>query len=223
LRRRMIKVVLERVRGYRLLREQLSAQYTHTYGLFRYFYLALGKYLVEANIIDDPGDVFYLTDNEVSQWLSGKATAVDYREEIARHKADMEKCQTIALPTIIYGDEEPPVFDQSNERLVGVTTSLGYYTGPARVVKGIADFGKVQRGDVLVIPYSDVGWAPLFALAGALVSESGGLLSHSSIIAREYGIPAVVSVNGAMNLNDNCIVTVDGHKGEVILHPNSIA
>jgi phosphoenolpyruvate synthase/pyruvate phosphate dikinase len=223
LRRRMIKVVLERVRGYRLLREQLSAQYTHTYGLFRYFYLAMAKYLVEGNIIDNPSDVFYLTDSEVRQWLNRQVTTMDYREEVARHKADMEKCQDIALPSIIYGDEEPPVFDQSSERLMGVATSLGHYTGPAKVVKGIADFGKVQRGDVLVIPYSDVGWAPLFALAGALVSESGGLLSHSSIIAREYGIPAVVSVNGAMNLNDNCIVTVDGHKGEVILHPNSVA
>jgi phosphohistidine swiveling domain-containing protein len=71
---------------------------------------------------------------------------------------------------------------------------------------------------VLVIPYSDVGWSPLFARAGAVVAESGGLLSHSSIIAREYGIPAVVSVDGAMTLLDRMRVTVDGHKGEIILH-----
>jgi pyruvate,water dikinase len=74
---------------------------------------------------------------------------------------------------------------------------------------------------VLVIPYSEVSWSPLFARAGAVVAESGGLLSHSSIIAREYNIPAVVSVEGATRLEDDVIVTVDGHKGEVIIHKTS--
>jgi pyruvate,water dikinase len=95
---------------------------------------------------------------------------------------------------------------------------MGRYTGPVRVARGIQDFSKVERGDVLVIPYSDVGWSPLFARVGAVIAESGGLLSHSSIIAREYGIPAVVSVNGAMNLRDHTLVTVNGYTGEIILH-----
>ena len=70
------------------------------------------------------------------------------------------------------------------------------------MVRGLRDFDRVQPGDVLVIPYSDVGWTPLFARAGAVVAESGGMLSHSSIVAREYQIPAVVSVPGAMRLQD---------------------
>jgi pyruvate,water dikinase len=78
--------------------------------------------------------------------------------------------------------------------------------------------GKVQAGDVLVIPYSDVGWTPLFTKAGAVVAESGGILSHSSIIAREYGIPAVVSVPGACQLADDTLITVDGYRGEIIVH-----
>jgi pyruvate,water dikinase len=76
----------------------------------------------------------------------------------------------------------------------------------------------LEAGDVLVIPYSDVGWTPLFAKAGAVVAESGGILSHSSIVAREYNIPAVVSVSGACRLLDDTVVTVDGYRGEVILH-----
>lgn len=67
----------------------------------------------------------------------------------------------------------------------------------------------------MVIPYSDVGWTPFFHLAGAVVSESGGMLSHSSIIAREYGIPAVVSVAGAMRLRDGVLLDVDGFMGKV--------
>ena len=76
----------------------------------------------------------------------------------------------------------------------------------------------MDQGDVLVVPYSDVGWTPLFARAGGVIAESGGMLSHSSIIAREYHIPAVVSVAGATLLRDNTLVTVDGYKGEVLIH-----
>lgn len=219
LRRPMVKIFFERVRAYRLLREQLSAQYTYTYGLFRYYYLAMGENLAKRGTIDTPSDIFYLPDQDVRQLLTGQAQGSDIRAAIAQHKENMAKFRDITLPNVIYGEKEPPVIERNVVRLYGLTTSLGCYTGPARVVKGISDFGKVLQGDVLVIPYSDVGWSPLFARAGAVVAESGGLLSHSSIIAREYGIPAVVSVIGAMDLRDNMHVTVDGHKGEVIIHP----
>jgi pyruvate,water dikinase len=70
----------------------------------------------------------------------------------------------------------------------------------------------------LDIPYSDVGWTPLLAKAGAVVAASGGILSHSSIVAREYGIPAVVSVPGACQLADDIPVTVNGHGGRITVH-----
>jgi phosphohistidine swiveling domain-containing protein len=85
-------------------------------------------------------------------------------------------------------------------------------------VHGLRDFDKLQPGDVLVIPFSDVGWTPLFTKAGAVIAESGGILSHSSIVAREYNIPAVVSVPGACQLADDTIVTVDGYRGEIVIH-----
>jgi len=102
--------------------------------------------------------------------------------------------------------------------LSGTPTSRGYYQGAARVVRGIKDFEKVQTGDVLIVPFSDVGWTPLFSRAGAVIAESGGMLSHSSIVAREYDIPAVVSVSGACQIADGKLVTVDGYRGEVTIH-----
>jgi pyruvate,water dikinase len=85
----------------------------------------------------------------------------------------------------------------------------------------VRDFAKLESGDVLVIPYSDVSWTPLFSKAGAVVAESGGILSHSSIIAREYGLPAIVSVNNATRqLQDDMIVTVDGYHGTITLPDN---
>jgi pyruvate,water dikinase len=83
------------------------------------------------------------------------------------------------------------------------------------VVSGVSEAGRVQPGDVLIIPYSDVGWTPMLARAGAIVAESGGLLSHSSIVAREFAIPCVVSVAGATRIPDGSVVRVDGFTGEV--------
>jgi pyruvate,water dikinase len=130
----------------------------------------------------------------------------------------METYQNISLPTIIFGEELPPLDNISSDILIGVPTSGGVYKGKVRVVAGLKDRNKVQDGDVLVVPYSDVSWTPLFRQAGAVIAESGGLLSHSSIIAREYNIPAVVNVSGATRLADETIVTVDGHNGKVFIH-----
>jgi phosphohistidine swiveling domain-containing protein len=202
-----------------VLRERLGSHYTFTYGLFRYYYLAMAEHLVKQGLIDTSVDVFYLPVETVHHLLLGGDSNINLRAEIIRHKAAMEMFKEVSLPNVIYGEEEPPVVDESSERLYGLATSLGHYTGPARVVHGLTDYNKVREGDVLIIPYSDVGWTPLFAHVKAVVAESGGLLSHSSIIAREYGIPAVVSVNGAMKLIDDTLITVDGHKGEVVIHP----
>jgi pyruvate,water dikinase len=142
----------------------------------------------------------------------------DYAQRVAQRQREMDEYRHAAIPETIYGDQPPPLTLHTGNRLSGVATSRGYYTGPARVVQGMGDFGKVQPGDVLVIPFSDVGWTPLFTKAGAVIAESGGILSHSSIVAREYNIPAVVSVNAACQLADNTRVSVDGYKGEVLVH-----
>jgi pyruvate,water dikinase len=213
-----IKLFYKRAREFRLLREQVSGLYTYGYGLFRYYFLALGKHFVQRDLIDSPDDIFYLTYTQVRDLVHGRRSYEDLRLEIACHKADMERYRDIPVPTVIYGDTIPPVREPDMDVLSGIPTSIGCHTGQVKVVRGIHDFPKVLQGDVLVIPYSDVGWTPLFARAGAVVAESGGLLSHSSIVAREYNIPAVVSVEGATLLQDETLVTVDGHKGEVLIH-----
>ncbi len=218
----MTRALYKRAREFRYLRERVSSLYTFGYGLFRYYYLAIGKILVRRGWLDDPADIFYLTDAEVKTAVVIDPPSADYRLIVEQHKKDIERYRNIPLPPIIYGDEPPPIQDPTLQKLVGIPTSLGHYTGNVAVVRGIQDFPKVKQGNVLVIPYSDVGWSPLFARAGAVVSESGGLLSHSSIIAREYNIPAIVSVDGAMRLQDQTLVTVNGHTGDVIIHADEI-
>jgi pyruvate,water dikinase len=101
-------------------------------------------------------------------------------------------------------------------RLTGISASVGTYTGPVRVLQSEADFPKLRPGDVLVCPVTSPAWSVLFPSVGALVTDAGGLLSHSAIIAREFHIPAVVATgNGTGLLSDGQQVTVDGTSGVV--------
>ncbi|MBN1219863.1 MAG: hypothetical protein JXM69_13120 [Anaerolineae bacterium] len=218
LRRRWLNTLYRRARQFRLYRERINFIYTYGYGLFRDYFLALGQRLTQQEILKAPTDIFYLDHQEVRELITRKELTPRYQQWIAARKHEMENFRDIVLPGIIYGDDTPSVDLPSDSKLTGTPTSRGYYSGPVKVVRGINDFAKLENGDVLVVPYSDVGWTPLFAKAGAVISESGGMLSHSSIIAREYNIPAVVSVAEATRLADHTQVTIDGYKGEILIH-----
>ncbi len=91
-------------------------------------------------------------------------------------------------------------------------------TGIVRVIRGPHEFEKLRRGEILVAPLTNPVWTPLFAIAGGIVTQVGGILSHGAIVAREYGIPAVMAVQHATDiLQDGQRVTVDGNRGFVIL------
>lgn len=206
-----------RARQFRLYREAISFKYTYGYGLMRNYALALGDRLVTQGVLAGREDIFYLYLPEVRALVAGQ-NGEDAKALVAARKAEITAVGDVVLPEIIFGDEAPPLetYDTSLARLTGIATSGGYYRGTVCVVRNRREFEKMTAGAVLVIPYSDVSWAPLFARAGAVIAESGGMLSHSSIVAREYRVPAVVSVNGACHLlQDGMQVTVDGYKGEI--------
>lgn len=217
-RRLLLGPIYQRACRFRWYREAVSPLYTYGYGLFRVYFSALGDRLVEKGVIEMPEDIFYLYFDQIRSAVEGGDMATAYRNDVSQRKREMQECESITPPSIIYGEDAPPMETGASGMLRGTPTSRGTHSGPARVVQGIRDFAKVQEGDVLVIPYSDVGWTPLFARAAAVIAESGGILSHSSIVAREYGIPAVVSVPGACQLVDDTMVTVDGYRGEILVH-----
>ena len=118
----------------------------------------------------------------------------------------------------IWGKMLPWNRNTTGDVLTGVASSAGKVTGTARVLFGPEDFNKMKRGDVLVAVTTTPAWTPLFALASAIVTDLGGPLSHSSIVAREYGIPAVVSTgSGTRRIRDGQTITVDGSAGTVTL------
>lgn len=104
-------------------------------------------------------------------------------------------------------------------RIQGLGISPGVVTGPARVLRQISAAGALKPGEILVARATDPGWTPLFLVAGGLVLEQGGLLSHGAVVAREYRVPAVSNVPGATNrLRDGQVLTVDGSRGLVWVH-----
>jgi pyruvate,water dikinase len=114
----------------------------------------------------------------------------------------------------VYGQ---PVRQQGDKgTLRGIAASTGQYTGPARVVMNESEFHKVHIGDVLVCPITSPVWSVLFPNVGALVTDAGGILCHSAIIAREYRVPAVVATgNATSTILDGQQITVDGGTGLV--------
>jgi pyruvate,water dikinase len=137
---------------------------------------------------------------------------------VEERKADMEASKDIVLPPVIYGDEAPVLEREKIKNIRGVATSSGSFRGRTKIIRGISEFARVNKGDVIVIPFSDISWTPILVKAGAIVSDSGGMLSHCSIIAREMGIPALVSVEDACSLQDDIYVTVDGSNGILTIH-----
>ena len=213
----MIRFLYRLAAKYRGYREAVNFLYTFGYGLFRRYFMRLGSLLKQKGILDQTDKIFYLTYDEIKQLVEDSSLSVSLNRKIFERKTDVERFKNIVLPEVIYNElpESALIKVGILYNLKGVATSRGHYVGPARLVHGPSDFDKIKSGDVLVIPFSDASWTPLFSKASAVVSESGGILSHCSIVAREYGIPAVVSVTGAMTIVDGAKLAVDGYAGVV--------
>jgi pyruvate,water dikinase len=215
----VIQLWADRTRNYLLERERVSSAYTYGYGLFRDLFIQLGDHFVAREILEAREDIFMLCLDEVEEIVNSDGGKEIIQDKIVCRKHEMEIAEGIILPDIFYGEEVPPIeaFSPDLSSLHGMPTSRGYYEGKVTVIESLAEATKLERGDVLVVPYSDVAWTPLFGLAGAVIAQSGGVLSHSSIVAREMGIPCVVSVPNACQLRDGTIVVVDGHRGEILI------
>ncbi|MCJ1703468.1 PEP/pyruvate-binding domain-containing protein [Rathayibacter sp. VKM Ac-2926] len=103
--------------------------------------------------------------------------------------------------------------------LIGTPGAHGVASGQARVIRSPSEFGRIQPGEILICPHTDPAWTPLFTIAGGVVTQAGGALSHAAIVAREYGIPAVLGITDVTELiTDGTRVTLDGTNGTLTIH-----
>jgi pyruvate,water dikinase len=214
------------------LREDALADAGLGWPVLRRMLREIGRRLTEASVIDTPDDVFWLTLDElqeVATALDAGQPLADYHTVVAERRAiwESERALTppVALPLkggarflgIDFSSMMPARTDQpEGDVLKGIAASPGRVTGSARVMHGPEEFDQMRQGDILVARITTPAWTPLFALAAGVVTDVGGPLSHSSIVAREYHIPAVLGTGVATGrLSSGQRVTVDGDAGTV--------
>jgi pyruvate,water dikinase len=226
LRRWIFRLLLHWVTAFTVHRENLKYHLVMAHSRLRDLYLALAARFVADGRLANAEDVFFLTVDEVRR-LVDESEDCDYRKRVSERrqawKADQEATPPPALdrwpdgrirsaaPTGVTGDTD-------GQPLHGLAASPGTYVGRARVALSLEGAGHLEPGEILVIQAATPGWSPLLWAAGALVTEIGGTLSHSAIIAREYGLPAVLNVRDATRLvHTGQRVRVDGSRGTVQL------
>ncbi|MGP8250929.1 MAG: PEP/pyruvate-binding domain-containing protein [Terracidiphilus sp.] len=232
LRLRLFRRVLGFAQRWAPRREDALADVGLGWPVLRRMLREIGRRMVGAGAIDEPGDVFWLTREE----LEAAADSLDTGQPIGDHRAAIaarrENRQTervatppVALPVksgsrvfgIDFSRWMPARSSQaSGNTITGFAASPGRVTGAACVIHGPDEFERMNPGAVLVAKITTPAWTPLFALASGIVTDVGGPLSHSSIVAREYGVPAVLGTGVATRrISSGQQITVDGNSGTV--------
>jgi rifampicin phosphotransferase len=209
-------------------REDSIAELGMGHTTVRRFLGELGERFAANGAIASADDIYWLIEDEVSELVSllerGEALP-NHSARISERKAEWQEQKKLIPPAMLPENSRWAKMlpwnrnNLTSDVLTGTVGSAGRVTGTARVLFGPEDFHKMKPGDVLVAVTTTPAWTPLFAMASAIVSDLGGPLSHSSIVAREYGIPAVVATGvGTRRIQDGQTITVDGGAGTVELN-----
>jgi pyruvate,water dikinase len=204
------------------LRERVSLLHSEDAYQMRRVFLAIGRDLVAKAELSSIDDVFYLYIDELEQLVAGDLSAVKARALVDQRREAMALDAQVVPADTICGDISSSCLantELAEDLLVGIGGSSGLVEGQARIVHDpLAAPKDLGPRDILVVHFTDVGWTPLFASIGGIVAETGGQLSHTAIVAREYNLPAVVSVpNATSRLHEKQPITLDGMSGRVYL------
>lgn len=225
---------------YAVIREEQAAWFTLGWPVMRRAALRLGEELRSRGAIERAEDVFFLTRTEVAEQLQTNGAVRQAHESanlrgvvVARQQEWQRQrrltppltlgkpagaqliARTVETMRVPHGHHDP-----SATLLTGMPASPGRASGPARIVRGPEDFDRFEAGEVLVAQVTAPAWTPLFERAAAVITDGGSVAAHASLVAREYGIPAVVGVGDATaQLHDGQRVTVDGSAGVVEVTP----
>jgi len=217
----VLRFLIKRLRTLAGLREGPKFWVIRVFKTMRGLIHGCGEILVQRRLIDAAEDVFFLTLDELDVVDSGSTEPLRPRitERRRAYEQELQRHQIPRVVTseglVVYGRAQAT----GDNMLLGVGVSPGVVQGRARIIRN-PQGAQLTPGDILVAPSTDPAWTPLFLAAGGLVMEAGGMLSHGSVVAREYGIPAVVAVTGATTeLHDGQMIRIDGSGGVIELLP----
>ncbi len=215
------KRMIDRVRTFIGYREYPKYGIVSRYVVYKQALLEEAERLVQAHVLREKEDIFYLTFQELHDVV--RTNQVD--DQLVRQRKDaFRSYQALTPPRVLTSDGEVVAGSYRRDdlpagALVGLPVSAGIVEGRARVVLDMAE-ADLEPGDILVTAYTDPSWTPLFVAIGGLVTEVGGLMTHGAVIAREYGLPAVVGVEHATRLiRDGQRIRVHGTDGYVEILP----
>ena len=222
---RQFDALLRVARKYTVIRETQARDFSLGWPTMR----ACLRRLAGQLSFSDTDDIFFCTQDEILQSIENGnarvASPVEDRRQLWDEERHLSAPLTLGRAPRVIGDVVARAVETARspsavarDSIVGHPASVGRATGTVRLVHDQSDFARFQSGDVLVAKWTAPAWTPLFAKAAAVVTDSGSLAAHASIVAREYGIPAVVGTGDATSrLHDGQVVTVDGGAGIVML------
>ncbi|NER00481.1 MAG: pyruvate phosphate dikinase PEP/pyruvate-binding protein, partial [Cyanothece sp. SIO2G6] len=206
------------------LKGQVSQVYSRLLAELRWTFLELEHRWIRADWLSQPGDIFFLEVDEIRQQIQSTLTEPGSNAQRIQQRRDQwQQDQTVTVPPyLVYGNDPvraiampmPTIAQQQHHQ--GIGASAGQVTGPVIILARLQDYTTIPPGSIVVVPYTDAGWAPVLTLASGIIAEEGGSLSHGAIIAREYGIPAVMNVTNSTQLFKlGQVVHLDGTTGRI--------
>ena len=224
-------------RKYNHIREETAFYFGYTWRVLRPMAFELGKRMVDIGTFRDPEDTFFLVTEELRQAIAARQQGLARPEfgNVAAERRELREARkrhhppgTIPpeasnIPTVRFKETQIRN-DPASDTLNGFAVSSGTVTAPASVVLSQTDFEKMSPGTILVAPNTTPAWTQLFSHAVGVVTDMGSILAHASIVAREYGIPAVLGVgNGTTRIRHGQMLTINGDAGNVLLHEEESA
>ncbi len=185
---------------------------------FKQGYRELGQRMTDEGFLPDPDAVFFLTHEELGQLLDGTK---ELSARAAARRKVLDYQMPLHFPQVFSGRPEPIVpraMEAEDGALIGKPVSRGIVAGKARVVASLEDAAALEPGEILVAPITDVGWTPYFSIIAGLATDVGSAVSHGAVVAREYGLPAVVNLRVATSrFRTGDYVILDGDRGTLRL------
>jgi pyruvate,water dikinase len=221
-KRMIFNRILSRSQQGSVFRENVKSEVIKLVVAMRKLCLELGRKLADKGVLKNQDDIFFLLREEIELIVQDRAD-FDACQVIAARRQEYNKNKSITPPDVVFGKFDPYKFipekeDAETGMLNGLAVSPGLAAGKARVILRANADEHVLAGEILVAPFTDPGWTPYFVTAAGVVMDQGGILSHGSIIAREYGIPAVVNVGSATRIiKTGQTIQVDGNRGVVTI------
>jgi pyruvate,water dikinase len=215
--KRILKKMIPSARKAVARREQTKAQAIGVQYRFKQAYRHLGSMMAKEGLLDEPDQIFFLMHDEIGNLI--KAGPGSPLKELSRQRMELyPEMKKLSFDDLSYGipvpDESQPEIKNGN--LAGIPVSHGVVEGRARLISKPEHAAKLKPGEIMVVEFTDIGWTPFYSVAGGLITEIGSPLSHGAVVAREYGLPTVVSVKGAMDtIKDGQKIKLDAVTGVV--------